>query len=117
MRSLPSRSSNLGRATTPNATTTARVLEDCGVQAIAVHGRTKEQGYSGIANWDVIEQVAAAVQVPVIGNGDIAEPEDAVRAMTPSESASTLISALPTCPAPITTIIAGGRMGLLVLRR
>ena len=63
-----------------NATTTARLLEDCGVQAIAVHGRTKEQGYSGLANWDVIAGVAAAVQVPVIGNGDIASAADAVRA-------------------------------------
>jgi nifR3 family TIM-barrel protein len=63
---------------TINATTTARLLEDCGVQAIAVHGRTKEQGYSGQANWDVIAEVAAAVRVPVVGNGDIA---DAVRTM------------------------------------
>ena len=63
-----------------NATTTARLLEDCGVQAIAVHGRTKEQGYSGLANWDVIASVAAAVQVPVIGNGDITSAADAVRA-------------------------------------
>jgi nifR3 family TIM-barrel protein len=63
-----------------NATTTARLLEDCGVQAIAVHGRTKEQGYSGVANWDVIASVAAAVQVPVIGNGDITSAADADRA-------------------------------------
>ena len=66
---------------TINATTTARLLEDCGVQAIAVHGRTKEQGYSGAANWDVIEEVTAAVGIPVIGNGDIAGPEDGARAM------------------------------------
>lgn len=63
-----------------NATSTARLLEDCGVQAIAVHGRTKEQAYSGLANWEVIASVAAAVQVPVIGNGDIASAADAVRA-------------------------------------
>jgi len=66
---------------TINATTTARILEDCGVQAIAVHGRTKEQGYSGEANWDVIAEVAATVQVPVIGNGDIAGALDAERRM------------------------------------
>ncbi|MEI9894954.1 MAG: tRNA-dihydrouridine synthase [Chthoniobacter sp.] len=66
---------------TINATTTARLLEDCGVQAIAVHGRTKEQGYSGAANWDVIAEVAGAVHVPVIGNGDITCAADAVRAM------------------------------------
>ena len=64
---------------TINATTTARLLEDSGVQAIAVHGRTKEQGYSGLANWEVIAAVAAAVQVPVIGNGDIASAADAER--------------------------------------
>ena len=64
---------------TVNATTTARLLEDCGVQAIAVHGRTKEQGYSGVADWEVIAQVAAAVRVPVIGNGDIASATDAAR--------------------------------------
>src|SRR5437762_3353992 len=64
---------------TINATTTARLLEDCGVRAIAVHGRTKELGYSGEANWDVIAEVAAAVRVPVIGNGDIASATDAAR--------------------------------------
>ncbi|HYR58735.1 MAG TPA: tRNA-dihydrouridine synthase, partial [Chthoniobacteraceae bacterium] len=64
-----------------NAVTTARILEDAGVAAIAVHGRTKDQGYSGAANWDVIAQVAAAVRVPVIGNGDVAGARDAERAM------------------------------------
>lgn len=64
---------------TINATTTARLLEDCGVQAIAVHGRTKEQGYSGLADWDVIAQVVQTVKIPVIGNGDIASAADAAR--------------------------------------
>jgi nifR3 family TIM-barrel protein len=54
-----------------NAVRTARLLEDAGVQAIAVHGRTKEQGYSGVADWDVIAAVAGSVRVPVIGNGDV----------------------------------------------
>ena len=63
-----------------NAATTARILEDAGVAAIAVHGRTKEQGYSGAAKWDVIAQVAAAVRVPEIGNGDIAGAADVGRA-------------------------------------
>lgn len=62
-----------------NATTTARILEQCGVQAIAVHGRTKEQGYSGEADWETIAQVAAAVSVPVIGNGDLASAHDVAR--------------------------------------
>ena len=63
-------------ADTINATTTARILEDCGIQAVAVHGRTKEQGYSGEADWNVIAQVAEAVRIPVIGNGDIVTAHD-----------------------------------------
>ena len=59
-----------------NACTTARLLEDCGIQALAVHGRTKEQGYSGLADWEVIGEVARAVQIPVIGNGDVQSPLD-----------------------------------------
>jgi tRNA-dihydrouridine synthase B len=65
-----------------NAVTTARLLEDCGVQAIAVHGRTKAQGYGGEADWEVISQVAAAVQIPVIGNGDVASAADVKRRMS-----------------------------------
>ena len=64
---------------TINATTTSKILEDSGIQAIAVHGRTKDQGYSGEADWDVIAQVAAAVHVPVIGNGDISSAAIAKR--------------------------------------
>jgi tRNA-dihydrouridine synthase B len=59
-----------------NAVTTGRLLENCGIRAIAVHGRTKEQGYRGLANWDVIGEVAAAVKIPVIGNGDITSAAD-----------------------------------------
>lgn len=66
-------------AATINATTTARILENVGVQRIAVHGRTKEQSYSGKADWDVIDQVARTVSIPVIGNGDITSAEDALR--------------------------------------
>ncbi len=66
---------------TVNATTTARILEDAGIQAIAVHGRTKDQGYSGEADWDVIAQVAQAVRVPVIGNGDIGGAADVAQRM------------------------------------
>ena len=62
-----------------NAVETARILEQSGVRRVAVHGRTKAQGYSGYADWSVIGEVAAAVEIPVIGNGDIISGEDALR--------------------------------------
>ena len=59
-----------------NAVEVAKTLEDCGMRAIAVHGRTRAQGYSGEAEWETIDAVARAVGVPVIGNGDIATGAD-----------------------------------------
>ena len=57
----------------------ARRMEDAGVSAVAVHGRTRTQGYSGTANWDHIREVKQAVSIPVIANGDVFSPQDAVR--------------------------------------
>src|SRR5690606_16026486 len=54
----------------------ARELEKAGVAAIAVHGRTREQFYTGRADWNVIREVKRAVDVPVIGNGDVFTPQD-----------------------------------------
>jgi tRNA-dihydrouridine synthase B len=62
-----------------NAVRVAQILVDQGIAALTVHGRTRAQGYSGSADWDVIGSVAASVTIPVIGNGDLVTPMDVAR--------------------------------------
>ncbi|MDA1005640.1 MAG: tRNA dihydrouridine synthase DusB [Verrucomicrobia bacterium] len=62
-----------------NAPEVCHILEDSGMQAISIHGRTRSQGYGGDANWEVIDECSRAVSIPVIGNGDIASGADLQR--------------------------------------
>ena len=61
-----------------NAIETAKVAESCGVEHIALHGRTREQGYRGLANWDLVKQIKESVSVPVSGSGDVTTIEQAL---------------------------------------
>src|SRR5262249_26481595 len=64
-----------------NAADLAKRVEDAGAAAVAVHGRTAEQSYSGSADWDLVAHVADALRIPVFGSGDCVEPEQIVERM------------------------------------
>src|SRR5213079_3059970 len=62
-----------------NAPTLAKMMEDAGAAAVAVHGRTAAQSYSGLADWDLVSQIAGDLSIPVFGSGDCIEPEQIVQ--------------------------------------
>lgn len=62
-----------------NAVDFAKGMEQAGVDAVTIHGRTKQQMYEGKADWDIIRQIKKAVSIPIIGNGDVFSPEDALK--------------------------------------
>ncbi len=62
-----------------NAVEVLKLAEDCGVEALSIHGRTRSDLFSGKADWDIIARVKRAARIPVVGNGDVFSPEDAVR--------------------------------------
>jgi len=74
-----------------NAVRVARILADAGIAALTVHGRTRAQGYSGSADWNVIGEVALAVPIPVIGNGDLSRAADIARRRSETGIAGAMI--------------------------
>ena len=74
-----------------NALEVVKILEDAGMAAIAIHGRTRAQGYTGLADWEVIGQCAEAASVPVIGNGDIATGADVEKRQSETKVSGVMI--------------------------
>ena len=74
-----------------NAVRVAEILQECGIAALAVHGRTRAQGYSGEADWRVIGEVAETVTIPVIGNGDLFSAQEVARRRAETRIAGVMI--------------------------
>ena len=74
-----------------NAVEVAKICEEAGASAIAIHARTRSQGYSGKANWNIIRDVVSAVNIPVIGNGDVTSPELAKQMLDETGCAGVMI--------------------------
>jgi tRNA-dihydrouridine synthase B len=74
-----------------NAVHVAEILQECGIAALAVHGRTRVQGYSGEADWRVIGEVAQTVTIPVTGNGDLFSPQEVMRRRAETKVAGVMI--------------------------
>ena len=74
-----------------NAVSVAKIIEKSGASAITIHGRTRSQGYSGVANWNIIKEVVEAVNIPVIGNGDVKSCYDAKRMLDETKCSAVMI--------------------------